>query len=172
MRIAVVGAGYVGLTAAVCFARQGHDVSCHDVDARLIERLARRELPIYEPGLDLNTGTGAGEGTLDFTHSASDCVTGADIVFLAVGTPSGPRGQIDLSHVISAARAVAKALRPGAVIAIKSTVVAGTCRRIRHIVGEERRRLDFSVASNPEFLREGSAVKDFMEPDRVVIGTD
>jgi UDPglucose 6-dehydrogenase len=172
MRIAMIGAGYVGLTTATCLAEMGHQVTCADIDAERIERLSRRELPIYEPGLEALLGHCMETGRLRFVTAVQGCVDGADAVFLAVGTPSRPDGEMDISQVETAARQIAPHLKTGAVVVIKSTVTAGTCRRIREVIADRRRSLDFSVASNPEFLREGSAIDDFMAPDRVVIGAD
>nr|WP_163269952.1 UDP-glucose/GDP-mannose dehydrogenase family protein [Chelativorans alearense] len=172
MQIAMIGAGYVGLTTATCFAEMGHEVACHDVDGERIRQLEAGELPIYEPRLEEAMRRAVASGKLRFSRSGADCVGGADIVFLAVGTPATPDGRIDLSQVEAAARLVSRWLKPGAVVAIKSTVVAGTCRRVREIMAEERQSLDFSVAANPEFLREGSAMEDFLCPDRIVIGCD
>ena len=172
MRIAIVGSGYVGLTTGACLAELGHQVCCNDLDLDRIAALKRGEVPIYEPGLDDIIHRARENGNLQFTGSVTECIGEAEIVLLAVGTPSGPSGQIDLSQLEGAARRIAPHLAPGAVVVIKSTVVVGTCARVREIIAEERKALDFSVASNPEFLREGSAVEDFMRPDRIVIGAD
>ncbi|WP_265516501.1 UDP-glucose dehydrogenase family protein [Nitratireductor luteus] len=172
MRIAMIGAGYVGLATGACFAELGHDVRCHDIDQDRIGLLARGETPIYEPGLHAVMENARAHGRLRFLEHVEDCVGSADVIFIAVGTPSAPDGRIDLSQIEAAARLVAGHLKPGAVVTVKSTVVAGTCRRIREIIAEEHKSLDFSVAANPEFLREGSALDDFMHPDRIVIGCD
>jgi UDPglucose 6-dehydrogenase len=128
--------------------------------------------PIYEPGLEQMVRKHIDAGRLSFSTDVEAAVSDADAIFLAVGTPSGPNGDIDLSHVHAAARQIAAAIKPNAVVVLKSTVVVGTCKRVREIVAETRGGLDFSVASNPEFLREGSAIADFLHPDRIVIGAD
>jgi UDPglucose 6-dehydrogenase len=172
MRLAVIGAGYVGLTTAACLSELGQTVVCADIDDARIARLEAGEMPIYEPGLGELIVANRRCGRLSFssqpTASAHDC----DAVFIAVGTPAARNGDIDLSFAEAAARQIASELKSNAVVVIKSTVSSGTCRRLREIIAEERGALDFSVASNPEFLREGSAVRDFFNPDRVVIGTD
>ena len=172
MKIAMIGTGYVGLTTGACLAQLGHRVAGVDVDAGKIARLARGEVPIYEPGLDVLLRQQMDAGRISFSTELTAAVADADAVFLAVGTPSGPAGDIDLSFVQQAASQIAPALKPNAVVVLKSTVVVGTCKRVREVVAERRGGLDFSVASNPEFLREGSAIEDFMCPDRIVVGTD
>ena len=172
MQIAMIGAGYVGLTTATCLAELGHHVTCADIDADRIERLSKGEVPIYEPGLEPLLKRCLEAGRLRFIDAVGGCVDEADAVFLAVGTPSRNDGEMDISQVEAAARQIAPHLKSGAVVVIKSTVTAGTCRRIREAIADARRSLDFSVASNPEFLREGSAIEDFMTPDRIVIGAD
>lgn len=172
MRIAIIGAGYVGLTTAACLAELGHAVVCCDVDRERIADLSRGRLPYYEPSLAPLLRRGLESGALAFTVSTSACVAQAEAVLLAVGTPSAADGGVDLSQVERAARDLAPHLSPGAVVVIKSTVSVGTARRLRETIAEARRALDFSVASNPEFLREGSAVGDFMQPDRIVLGAD
>jgi UDPglucose 6-dehydrogenase len=171
MKVTMIGAGYVGLTTSACFAELGHDVTCIDVIPERVAALSRGEIPIYEPGLQELMTRNVGRGRLRFSGD-SEAAKHADAVFLAVGTPSGPTGDINLSHLETAGRQIAKAIRPGAVVVIKSTVVTGTCRWLREVIAEARGGLDFSVASNPEFLREGSAISDFMQPDRIVIGAD
>ncbi|MCW2309262.1 UDP-glucose dehydrogenase family protein [Rhodobium gokarnense] len=171
MKITMIGTGYVGLVSGACFSEFGFDVTCVDVDEAKIARLEKGEIPIYEPGLDDLVARGVAAGRLDFTTNLEDSVQKADVVFIAVGTPSRRGdGEADLRYVHAAARQIANAMRPGTVIAIKSTVVVGTCREVQRIVAEERPGVDFSIASNPEFLREGSAVEDFMRPDRVICG--
>jgi UDPglucose 6-dehydrogenase len=172
MRIAMIGAGYVGLTTGACLARLGHRVVCADVDRKRIERLEAGDIPLYEPGLAATIARGAKHRRLSFSADIAEAVADADAIFIAVGTPSGPDGGIDLSQVQSAARMIARPMRRDAVVAIKSTVIAGTARRLRDIIAETRGGLDFAIASNPEFLREGTAVEDFMCPDRIVIGAD
>lgn len=172
MRIAVIGAGYVGLTTGSCLAALGHRVRCHDIDGERLARLTRLDLPLYEPGLEDLLGRGIADGSLQFCTGLEDAVNEAEAVFLAVGTPALADGEIDLSQIIASARAVAPCLARNAVIVVKSTVVPGTCRQLADLIARERGALDIRVASNPEFLREGSAVRDFMEPDRIVIGAD
>ncbi|MBI1621271.1 UDP-glucose dehydrogenase family protein [Aquamicrobium zhengzhouense] len=172
MRIAIVGAGYVGLTTSACLVKLGHKVTCCDALEDRIEKLRHGRVPIYEPGLEDLLKEGIASGDLTFTSCGRECVADADAIFLAVGTPSLPNGDIDLGQLENASRGIAPHLKGGAVVIVKSTVTAGTSSRIREVIAETRRSLDFSVASNPEFLREGSAVDDFMCPDRIVFGTD
>jgi UDPglucose 6-dehydrogenase len=173
MRIAMIGAGYVGLVSGACFSEFGVRVICVDKDEAKVEKLNRGEMPIYEPGLDSLVQTNMRGGRLSFTTDISSAVDGADAVFIAVGTPSRRGdGHADLSHVYGAAEEIARALSGYAVVVTKSTVPVGTCRQVARTIREARPDADFDVASNPEFLREGSAIGDFMRPDRVVIGTD
>ncbi|MDN2564897.1 UDP-glucose/GDP-mannose dehydrogenase family protein [Aquibium sp. A9E412] len=172
MKIAIVGAGYVGLTTGACLAEIGHTVTCLDIDARRIARLKAGEMPIYEPGLEALSRVNREAGRLAYGDDVAAGVGDADAVFLAVGTPSGPDGDIDLTPIERAARQVAPNVRPDAVIVVKSTVVAGTARRLRRLVAEARGDERVPVAANPEFLREGSAVGDFLEADRIVAGAD
>jgi len=173
MNIAVVGTGYVGLVTGSCFAEFGNHVVCVDTDHEKIEMLERGELPIYEPGLDAMVERNVKGGRLEFTHELTGAIRDALVVFIAVGTPRGDDGRADLSFVRQVARSVAENLNSYKVVVTKSTVPAGTGRVIRKII-EEHRAEDhpFSVASNPEFLREGSAIEDFMRPNRVVVGTE
>lgn len=172
MKIAIVGAGYVGLTTAGCLAMLGHKVTCHDCSEDRLAALRAGRLPIYEPGLDEAFGAAMKDGALTIAGSLQDCVAQAEAAFLAVGTPSLPDGSIDLSQIKAAAADLALHIRPGTLVIVKSTVSVGTCRMLKRIMARRRGSIDFAVASNPEFLREGSAVRDFMEPDRVVIGVD
>src|SRR5437899_7009168 len=177
MRIAVIGTGYVGLVSGACFSEFGVPVVCVDKDEDKIARLRRGEMPIYEPGLEALVAANAAAGRLSFTTDLAAAVGGADAVFIAVGTPSRRGdGHADLSYVFAAAEEIGRALanNPGgyAVVVTKSTVPVGTGRRVARILGQTRPQGGFDVASNPEFLREGSAIADFMRPDRVVIGTD
>ena len=173
MNVVMIGSGYVGLVSGACFAEFGADVTCVDVDAGKIERLQRGEVPIYEPGLDALMARNVTAGRLRFTTELSPAVGEADLVFIAVGTPTRRGdGHADLSYVYAAARDVAKHLQGYTVIVDKSTVPVGTARQVARIVREERPDADFDVASNPEFLREGAAISDFMRPDRVVIGVE
>ncbi|MEN0073786.1 MAG: UDP-glucose/GDP-mannose dehydrogenase family protein [Paracraurococcus sp.] len=172
MRIAMVGAGYVGLVSGACFAEFGVDVSVIDSDASKIEALRAGRIPIYEPGLDNLVAENSRDGRLHFTTDLATAVQAADAVFLAVGTPSRRGdGHADLSFVFAAAEQVALAARGPLVLVTKSTVPVGTGRQVQEIVRRARPDLSIEVASNPEFLREGSAIGDFMRPDRVVIGT-
>jgi UDPglucose 6-dehydrogenase len=178
MRIAMIGTGYVGLVSGACFSEFGVSVTCVDKDAAKIERLARGEMPIYEPGLEQLVMANRAAGRLSFTTGLGPAVAGADAVFIAVGTPSRRGdGHADLTYVFAAAEEVGLALAEdrgnrGAVVVTKSTVPVGTGRRVAAILQRVCPNGRFDVASNPEFLREGSAIEDFMRPDRVVIGTD
>jgi len=172
MKITMIGAGYVGLTTGTCLANMGHSVRCYDINAARIVRLERFDLPIYEPGLEEAMRQARAAERLSFSSRLKESVADADAVFIAVGTPSSADGGIDLSHVLSAAKQIAPHLKRGALVVVKSTVVVGTARRVREIIARERGAFDIRVASNPEFLREGSAMADFMEPDRIVLGAD
>jgi len=173
MRIAVIGTGYVGLVSGACFSEFGVSVTCVDNDAHKIARLQQGEMPIYEPGLDQIVESNARAGRLAFTTDLNAAVAGADAVFIAVGTPSRRGdGNADLSYVFAAAEEIGRALTGYAVVVTKSTVPVGTGRRVAEIIRKARPELAFDVVSNPEFLREGSAIQDFMRPDRVVIGAE
>ena len=173
MRIAMIGSGYVGLVSGACFAQFGHDVTCIDKDEGKIERLRRGEMPIYEPGLDKLVADNVKAGRLAFTTRLADGVADADAVFIAVGTPTRRGdGHADLSYVYAAAAEVAEAIRGYTVVVTKSTVPVGTGREVARIVRETQPAAAFDVCSNPEFLREGAAIEDFMKPDRVVIGVE
>jgi UDPglucose 6-dehydrogenase len=173
MRIAMIGTGYVGLVSGACFSEFGLTVVCVDQDAAKIARLQGGEVPIFEPGLAALVTANMAAGRLSFTTDLAAAVNGADAVFIAVGTPSRRGdGHADLSYVYAAAEAVGRALTGYAVVVTKSTVPVGTGREVAQILGRTRPDGTFDVASNPEFLREGSAIADFMRPDRVVIGTD
>ncbi len=173
MRIAMIGAGYVGLVSGACFADFGHQVVCVDKDARKIDALKRGEMPIYEPGLSDLVGSNARQGRLSFTTDLNEPVSQAAAVFLAVGTPSRRGdGHADLSYVYDAAREVARALDSFTTIITKSTVPVGTGDEVERVMRQTRADADFAVVSNPEFLREGAAIRDFKFPDRIVIGTD
>jgi UDPglucose 6-dehydrogenase len=171
MRVAIIGSGYVGLVTGACFSDFGHVVSCVDKDAAKIERLKRGEIPIFEPGLDDIVERNVKGGRLSFTSETQTAVSAADIVMLAVGTPARRGdGLADVSFVMEAARDLAPALRGGAVVVTKSTVPVGTSDEVEALIRKARPDLDFSVASNPEFLREGAAIEDFKRPDRIVVG--
>ncbi|MBM3542627.1 MAG: UDP-glucose/GDP-mannose dehydrogenase family protein [Alphaproteobacteria bacterium] len=173
MRIVMIGAGYVGLVSGACFSEFGHEVVCVEKDAARLALLKAGRSPIYEPGLDDLMASNMKAGHLSFTGELAPALKGADAVFIAVGTPSRRGdGHADMSYVFAAAREIAAALAGPAVIVTKSTVPVGTGREIERIVRASRPDLEFDVASNPEFLREGSAIGDFMRPDRVVIGAE
>ncbi len=173
MRIAMIGTGYVGLVSGACFSEFGTEVVCVDRDAAKIDRLQRGEIPIFEPGLDQLVAKNVEAGRLSFTTNLVEGVEGCDAVFIAVGTPSRRGdGHADLSYVFAAAEEVAQAVTRPTVLVTKSTVPVGTGRKVKEIADRVRPSGDIQVASNPEFLREGSAIEDFMRPDRVVIGSD
>ncbi len=173
MRIAMIGTGYVGLVSGACFSEFGVDVVCVDKDAGKIARLKKGEIPIYEPGLDVLVANNVKAGRLSFTTDLAAAVPGADAVFIAVGTPSRRGdGHADLSYVFAAAEEIAQAMDGYTVVVTKSTVPVGTGREVARRIRKARPDADFDVVSNPEFLREGSAINDFMRPDRVVIGAD
>jgi UDPglucose 6-dehydrogenase len=173
MRIAMIGGGYVGLVSAACFAEFGTDVTVMEVDTGKLAALREGKIPIFEPGLDKLVAENVAAERLSFTGDLATAVRDAEAVFIAVGTPTRRGdGHADLSYVFAAAEQVARALSHYAVIVTKSTVPVGTSRRIAEIVRATRPELEFDVASNPEFLREGNAIGDFMRPDRVVIGTE
>jgi len=173
MRIAMVGTGYVGLVSGACFSEFGIEVTCVDKDAGKIDRLNRGDIPIYEPGLDELVARNAEDGRLTFATDLSVAVRAADAVFIAVGTPSRRGdGHADLTYVFEAAREIAAALDGYTVVVTKSTVPVGTGAEVEREIRTARPDADFDVASNPEFLREGSAIGDFQRPDRVIIGTD
>ena len=174
MRITMIGTGYVGLVSGACFSEFGVDTVCVDKDANKIERLNRGEIPIFEPGLDDLVDKNFKAGRLSFTTDLAAAMAGSDAVFIAVGTPSRRGdGHADLSYVHQAAREIAERLDSRyTVIVTKSTVPVGTAREVARIVRETNPNADFDICSNPEFLREGAAITDFMRPDRVVIGTD
>jgi UDPglucose 6-dehydrogenase len=173
MRIAMIGTGYVGLVSGACFSEFGVTVTCVDKDAGKIDRLNRGEIPIYEPGLDELVAKNVKAGRLSFSLDLASSVADADAVFIAVGTPSRRGdGHADLSYVYGAAEEIARGINDYTVVVTKSTVPVGTGREVARIIRKTRPDVDFGVASNPEFLREGSAIGDFLRPDRVVIGTD
>jgi UDPglucose 6-dehydrogenase len=173
MKIAVIGTGYVGLVTGTCFSEFGVIVTCVDKDANKIARLKKGEIPIYEPNLDRLVESNIASGRLTFTTEITEAVQDADAVFIAVGTPSRRGdGHADLSYVFAVAEEIAPLLQNYTVVVTKSTVPVGTGRKVYDIIKRVNPDADFDVASNPEFLREGSAIEDFMRPDRVVIGTD
>ncbi|MBQ2263746.1 MAG: UDP-glucose/GDP-mannose dehydrogenase family protein [Loktanella sp.] len=173
MKIAMIGTGYVGLVSGVCFSDFGHDVVCVDKMPEKIAMLERGEVPIYEPGLDAVMARNVDAGRLTFTTDLAAAVDGADAVFIAVGTPTRRGdGHADLTYVMAAAADIARALTGYTVVVTKSTVPVGTNRKVAEIIRATRPDADFDVASNPEFLREGAAIDDFMKPDRVVVGVE
>lgn len=173
MRLAMIGTGYVGLVSGVCFSDFGHDVVCVDKDAGKIARLEAGEVPIFEPGLDDLMARNVASGRLSFTLDFKTAVASADAVFIAVGTPTRRGdGHADLTYVYAAAEEIAAALDGYTVVVTKSTVPVGTNRKVEEIIRKARPDAEFDVASNPEFLREGAAIEDFMRPDRVVVGVE
>ena len=170
MKITVVGTGYVGLVVGACLAETGNDVVCLDLDERKIRGLRRGRVPIYEPGLEELVRRNQVERRLVFSTAVSRASRGSEVIFIAVGTPPGEDGSADLQYVLAAARQLGRAMRDYTVVAVKSTVPVGTAERVREVIERETSH-PFSVVSNPEFLKQGSAVEDFLKPDRVVIGT-
>src|SRR3990167_747810 len=171
MKIAVVGTGYVGLVTGAGFSDFGHDVTCVDIDPNRVATLRKGEVPFYEPGLHDLIKRNANLGRLQFTTSTADGVAGAEVVFIAVGTPSSADGSADLSYVLEAARQIGAAMTQFTVVVTKSTVPVGTAARVKAAVGTTAKHA-YAVASNPEFLKEGDAVNDFLKPARVVVGAD
>ena len=173
MRIAIIGTGYVGLVSGACFSEFGIDVTCIDVDVEKISDLQKGKIPIYEPGLEDLVDKNVSAQRLHFTNNLGEAVSEADAVFIAVGTPSRRGdGHADLSYVFAAAKEIANVMKGYTVVVNKSTVPVGTGREVERVIRSERPDADFDVISNPEFLREGSAIEDFMRPDRVVIGVE
>jgi len=171
MRIAMIGTGYVGLVSGVCFSDFGHDVVCVDMNAKKVEMLTQGQIPIFEPGLDALVAKNVEAGRLRFTTDLASAVSQAEAVFIAVGTPTRRGdGHADLTYVMAAARDIAAALTGYTVVVTKSTVPVGTNRQVQAVISAANPEADFDVASNPEFLREGAAIDDFMRPDRVVVG--
>ena len=171
MKVAVVGSGYVGLVTGACLAETGNEVICADIDARKIERLKQNDIPIYEPGLEELVRRNQADQRLSFTTDVGGAVEQAKVVFIAVGTPPGEDGSADLQHVLAVARTVGKHLNGPKVVVTKSTVPVGTAEKVRAAVRSETTG-EFYVCSNPEFLKEGAAIDDFMKPDRIVVGVD
>lgn len=171
MKVAVVGSGYVGLVTGACLAETGNEVICADIDLRKIERLRQNDIPIYEPGLEDLVRRNQAEGRLSFTTDVGHAVEQARVVFIAVGTPPGEDGSADLQHVLAVARTIGKHLTGPKVVVTKSTVPVGTAEKVRAAVQGETKGV-FYVCSNPEFLKEGAAIDDFMKPDRIVVGVD
>lgn len=176
MKIAIVGTGYVGLVSGTCFAEMGVDVTCVDVDKSKIERLERGDVPIYEPGLDEKVVRNHAEGRLRFTTDLTEIIDDVEVIFSAVGTPPDEDGSADLHYVLEVARTIGRSMKDYKLVVTKSTVPVGTSIKVKEaIAGELAKRgvdIPFDVASNPEFLKEGKAVSDFMNPDRVVVGVE
>ena len=176
MHVSVIGAGYVGLVTAACFADVGNVVLCVDIDPHKVEKLKRSEIPIHEPGLEQLVERNVAAGRLRFSTSYDDAVSHATLILIAVGTPSGEDGSADLSHVLACARELGKRIERDSLIVVKSTVPVGTNDQVRSALRSEvtgrRRQVHVTTASNPEFLKEGFAVEDFMKPDRIIVGVD
>jgi UDPglucose 6-dehydrogenase len=176
MKIAIVGTGYVGLVTGTCFAEMGTEVYCIDVDRKKIENLRKGIIPIYEPGLEEMVHRNCQSGRLTFTTELSECIHEVEVVFSAVGTPPGEDGSADLKYVLEVAREIGRTMSRYLLVVTKSTVPVGTSRQVKKAIREEldKRGADiaFDIASNPEFLKEGAAIKDFMSPDRVVVGVE
>jgi UDPglucose 6-dehydrogenase len=171
MNVGVIGSGYVGLVAGACFAESGNDVICGDVDEKKIARLKKGEVPIYEPGLDRLIETNASAGRLEFTTDICSLIHSSEVIFIAVGTPQDEDGSADLKYVLSVAAEIGKNMNGPKIVVNKSTVPVGTADLVQAEI-KKHTDISFDVVSNPEFLKEGSAIDDFMKPDRVVIGTD
>ena len=176
MKIAIVGTGYVGLVTGTCFAEMGVDVTCVDIDKKKIENLNSGVIPIYEPGLEPMVKRNVQAGRLHFTTDLRDCLDSVEVVFSAVGTPPDNDGSADLKFVIDVARTIGQNMKQYVLVVTKSTVPVGTAKKVRATIEAELQKrglsIDFDVASNPEFLKEGDAIKDFMSPDRVVVGVE
>lgn len=176
MKIAIVGTGYVGLVSGTCFSEMGVDVTCVDIDRAKVDRLNRGEVPIYEPGLAEMIRRNVSAGRLHFSTRLEECLDEVEMVFVAVGTPPDEDGSADLSHVLAVARTFARSFQRRMLLVIKSTVPVGTSQQVKAVIDEELAArgcsIPYEVASNPEFLKEGSAIKDFMSPDRVVVGVE
>ncbi len=176
MKLTVIGTGYVGLVTGACFAEVGHKVTCVDVDKQKIENLNKGILPIYEPGLETIVASNLRDGRLRFTTDLADPVAQASVYFIAVGTPQGEDGSADVSYVLDAARSLGKVISADALVVNKSTVPIGTAEKIKDIIAAElaarKIAISWDVVSNPEFLKQGAAIKDFMKPDRIIIGCE
>lgn len=176
MRAVIVGTGYVGLVTGTCFAEMGIDVICVDIDKDKIENLKKGISPIYEPGLDELIEKNVAKGRLEFSTKLSDCIEDADVIFSAVGTPPDEDGSADLKYVLDVAREIGKNMNHYCLVVTKSTVPVGTAKKVKKAIQDELdkrgKKIDFDIASNPEFLKEGNAVSDFLSPDRIVVGLE
>ena len=173
MNITIIGTGYVGLVSGICFAEFGFNISCVDKEVKKIQKLQDGEVPIYEPGLEVILKRNIDANRITFTTELESAARSADIVFIAVGTPSRRGdGHADLSFVFNAAEEIAKSINGYTLIVTKSTVPVGTGNKVKQIIEKANYKAEFDIASNPEFLREGSAIEDFMRPDRVVVGVE
>ncbi|MFJ1490676.1 UDP-glucose dehydrogenase family protein [Capnocytophaga canis] len=176
MKVVVIGTGYVGLVSGTCFAEMGNKVTCVDVNAEKIEKLKKGVIPIYEPGLEAMVLSNLANKNLNFTTELSEVITDAEIVFIAVGTPMGDDGSADLRYVLSVAKSIGQTMQSKLIVVDKSTVPVGTADKVKATIQAELdkqgKNIEFYVVSNPEFLKEGKAIQDFMKPDRVVVGSD
>jgi len=176
MKLCIVGTGYVGLVTGTCFAEMGNNVICVDIDAAKIAMLNAGEVPIYEPGLKEMITTNSAAGRISFTTELKDAVERSKIIFIAVGTPADEDGSADLSHVISVSKSIAQYINEPKIIVTKSTVPVGTADLVKKTIKAKMHELDnvheFTIVSNPEFLKEGAAIEDFMNPDRVILGVE
>ncbi len=176
MNISVVGTGYVGLVTGTCFSETGINVTCVDIDSQKIEKLEKGVVPIYEPGLEYMISRNIQKGRLHFTTSLESSLKECEVIFIAVGTPPGEDGSADLKHVLHVARQIGKSMNDYLVVATKSTVPVGTSLKVQEAIQEELKKrgkaIPFDVASNPEFLKEGAAIDDFLKPDRIIVGTN
>lgn len=176
MNLTIIGAGYVGLVAGTCFAEMGNKVTCVDIDHKKISALKRGIVPIYEPGLEPMVKRNINNGTLKFNTELKDCLNFTDIVFIAVGTPMGEDGSADLQYVLNVAKTIGQHMTKPLIVVGKSTVPVGTADKVKNIIlrnlEKRKMKIEFQVVSNPEFLKEGDAISDFLKPDRVVVGTD
>ena len=176
MRTVIVGTGYVGLVTGTCFAEMGIDVTCVDIDSNKIENLKKGISPIYEPGLDELIEKNITKGRLQFSTNIADCIDGTDVIFSAVGTPPDEDGSADLKYVLDVARIIGQNMKHYCLVVTKSTVPVGTAKKVRDAIQKELdirgEKIEFDIASNPEFLKEGNAVKDFLSPDRIVVGVE
>jgi UDPglucose 6-dehydrogenase len=176
MKITIVGTGYVGLVTGACFAEVGHDVTCVDVDVKKIENLKKGILPIYEPGLEEIVGNNASKKRLQFSTDITSAIAQSEVAFIAVGTPPGEDGSADLKYVLAVATSIGESMQDYIVVVTKSTVPVGTAKKVKDAIikalSKRKSEIPFDVASNPEFLKEGAAVDDFLKPDRIVIGVE